>query len=196
MRDAPMNLTRRQALTGAALSFGAVWATLSVPAGAAAQATATVPLSWQPRALTPQQARALDAMAELIVPATDTPGARAAGVPQFVDRAVADYYEPPEAALIRAGLDRLDADAEADQGVAFAALGAERQKALLGAYEAEAGRQPRGAAHFFPLLKELVTVGYFTSEPGATQALRYDPMPGHYLGCVPLSDIGRAWATA
>jgi len=194
MRETSAGLTRRQALGGAALSFGAVWATLSLPSGAVAQIT-TVPLSWRPKALTPQQARALDAMAELIVPATDTPGARAAGVPQFIDRAVADYYEPPEAALIRAGLDRLDADAQAAHGAPFAALGAERQTALLAGYDAEAARQPAGTAHFFPLLRELTTVGYFTSEPGATQALRYDALPGEYHGCVPLSEIGRGWAT-
>jgi len=40
-----------------------------------------------------------------------------------------------------------------------------------------------------------VTIGYFTSEPGATIALRYDPVPGDYRGCVPLKDIGRGWAT-
>ena len=48
---------------------------------------------------------------------------------------------------------------------------------------------------FFATLKELATVGYFTSEPGATKAVRYDPVPGDYRGCVPLSEIGRAWAT-
>jgi gluconate 2-dehydrogenase gamma chain len=41
----------------------------------------------------------------------------------------------------------------------------------------------------------MVTVGYFTSEPGATVALKYEPVPGAYHGCVPLAEIGRAWAT-
>jgi hypothetical protein len=43
-------------------------------------------------------------------------------------------------------------------------------------------------------MKELTLVGYYTSEPGATQELRHEKVPGRYQGCVPLSEIGRAWA--
>jgi hypothetical protein len=178
-----MLLTRRHA----ALSFGALWTALVLPGGALAQATPT--LAWTPTALSADQARTLDAVAELIIPATDTPGARAAGVPQFVDRAVADYYDPAHAASIKAGLDRIDSDARASHGAAFTALTGAQQLALLTRYDTE------GLASF-KALKELVTIGYFTSEPGATIALRYDPVPGDYRGCVPLSEIGRAWATA
>ncbi|MEO8114164.1 MAG: gluconate 2-dehydrogenase subunit 3 family protein [Phenylobacterium sp.] len=210
----PMLMTRRQA----ALTFGALWTALVIPPEARAQAT----LTWAPQALTPAQARVLDAVAELIVPATDTPGARQAGVPQFVDRAVGNYCTPADAQAIRAGLDRIDADARAAYGVGFAALTPAQQAALLAGYEAE-GRGPRapvavgrgetetGLANqpspnpasrmtppkgppFLPVLKDLVTVGYFTSELGATRAVRYDPVPGAFRGCVPLSEIGRAWA--
>lgn len=178
-----MPLTRREA----ALSFGALWTALVVPAGALAQATPT--LAWTPTALSPDQARTLDLVAELILPATDTPGARAAGVPQFVDRAIADYYDPADGARLKAGLDRIDADARAAHGAAFTGLTGAQQMALLTRYDTE------GAA-FFGMLKELVTIGYFTSEPGATLALRYDPVPGDYRGCVPLKEIGRGWATS
>ena len=40
-----------------------------------------------------------------------------------------------------------------------------------------------------------MTIGYFTSKPGATITLRYDPVPGDFKGCVPMKEIGRAWAT-
>lgn len=206
-------LNRREA----ALTFGALWTTLVLPAGALAQGVTT--LSWAPKALTTLQARTLDAVAELIMPATDTPGARQAGVPQFVDRAVGDWCAPADAAAIRAGLDRIEADARAEHGAAFTALTPAQQTALLERYDAE-GRGPRTPAAaigrgetetglsnqpksavvppkgpaFFPVLKDLVTVGYFTSEIGATKAVRYDPVPGAYRGCVPLKEIGRAWA--
>ena len=75
-----------------ALAFGAIWAAIAVPAEGFAQGAA-----WTPVALTAGQARILDVAAELIVPTTDTPGARAAGVPQFVDRAVANYCTPADA---------------------------------------------------------------------------------------------------
>jgi hypothetical protein len=45
---------------------------------------------------------------------------------------------------------------------------------------------------FFAALKELVVVGYYTSEPGATRELRYEPVPGTYQGCLPFSTLGRA----
>ena len=198
----------------AALSFGALWTALVIPAEAAAQAAV---MSWTPKALTPAQARTLDTVAELIMPKTETPGAREAGVPAFVDRAVGTYCTPAEAKAVRAGLDRMDADARAAHGAVFVALSPEQQAALLTRYEAE-GRAPRekppvgrgdtetGLSNnaaaapvkgppFFPVLKELVTVGYFTSKLGATKAVRYDPVPGAYKGCVPLAQIGRAWAT-
>lgn len=183
-----LSINRRQA----ALTFGAVWTTLLAPAGAMAQVTT---LSWTPKALTAAQARTLDIVAELIMPATDTPGAREAGVPQFVDRAVGDFCSAADAATIRAGLDRIEADAQAGQGKPFAALTAAQQTALLVIYEAE-GRQRRQGEppKFFPVLRDLVTAGYFTSEVGATKAVRYDPVPGAYRGCVPLKEIGRAWA--
>ena len=213
----PMLMNRR----AATLTFGALWGALVIPDAAATQATT---LTWTPKALTPVQARTLDVACELIIPKTDTPGAREAGVPAFVDRAVGTYCAPAEAKAIRAGLDRMEADARKDHGAAFTALKPEQQTALLAKYEAEA-RAPRpGAAAtavasvgrgesetglsnrpakpaapvitpFFPALKDLVTVGYFTSKLGATKAVRYDPVPGAYRGCVPLSQIGRAWAT-
>ena len=206
----PMSMNRRQA----ALTFGALWTTLTIPAAAAAQAAVT--LTWTPKALTPAQAKVLDAVAELIIPATETPGAREAGVAAFVDRAVADFCTPGDAQAICVGLDRIEADARASHGAAFTALAPEQQTMLLARYDAEEGA-PQAAAigrgdtetglsnriplfeapqgrPFFAVLKDLVTVGYFTSKPGATKALRYELTPGAYHGCVPLAQIGRAWA--
>jgi gluconate 2-dehydrogenase gamma chain len=208
----------------ATLTFGALWTAFVLPAGAAAQAL--TPLTWTPKGLTPAQARVLDVVAELIVPATDTPGAREAGVPQFVDRAVATYCTAADAQAIRGGLDRMEADARAAHGKGFVALTSDQQTELLKRYDAE-GRAPsapvavgRGETEtglsnqpapnttrpssntappkgppFFRVLKDLVTAGYFTSRLGATKAVRYDPNPGAYRGCVPLKEIGRAWAT-
>ena len=104
-----------------------------------------------------------------------------------------DYCSPAEAQAIRSGLDRMEADARAAHGAGFTAITSEQQTALLTRYDMEFRARREGA--FFPVLRELVTVGYFTSKIGATQAVRYDPFPGAYHGCVPLSEIGRAWAT-
>src|SRR3954466_16317171 len=131
-----LNLNRRDA----ALTFGAMMTTLVLPRGAAAQGLTT--LGWTPKALPPVQARTLDVVAELIMPATDTPGAREAGVPAFVDRTVGDYCTPADAQAIRAGLDRLEADARAAHGKACVALAPAEQAALLTGCDTEA-RGPR-----------------------------------------------------
>lgn len=180
-------LNRRDALRGLALTVGAA------ATGWAGAAAATTALSWTPTALTPEQAQILDVVAELIIPATDTPGARAAGVPQFIDRAMANYCEKWEIDQLTAGFARMDADAKAAHGKLFVALAPEQQVALLNVYDRETLTSTSG--HFFPLLEDYVTVGYFTSEPGATMALKYDPVPGAFNGCVPLAEIGRGWAT-
>ena len=163
-----------------------------VPGVLAPAFASPTPLDGSPRALTPQQARVLDALAELIIPETETPGARRAGVPRSVDRALAEYHTAADRHRIVDGLDRLDADAHAAYGGDFPGLSAAQQTALLARYDAaETGR-----AAFFPALRDMVTIAYFTSEPGATLALRYDPLPGDYRACVPMSEIGRAWATS
>jgi len=49
--------------------------------------------------------------------------------------------------------------------------------------------------HYFTMMKQLTLFGYFTSKPGATQALRYVAVPGHYDGCMPYKKGDKAWAT-
>jgi len=178
-------LNRRDAIRGLTLTLGGAWAGFAYAAPA---------LTWTPTALTPDQARLVDVVAELIMPATDTPGARDAGVPQFIDRTLGGYCDRSEAELLRAGLARMDTDARAAHGGRFVDITPAQQVALLTRYDQEAAAGP-GKPHFFAVLKSYVTIGYFTSKPGATVTLRYDPVPGDYRGCVPLSEIGRAWAT-
>jgi hypothetical protein len=48
--------------------------------------------------------------------------------------------------------------------------------------------------HFFTMIKQLTIWGYFSSEPGITKALRYNPIPGRYEGCVPYQDGEKAWS--
>jgi gluconate 2-dehydrogenase gamma chain len=168
--------------------FSGLAAAWTVPTVAAAQGAV---MSWTPKGVSPDQARTLAAACERILPATRTPGAGAFGVPQFVDRAVATWCAPEDAERMRAGLAKLDADSRSRFGAPFAAASAEQQDALLTAVEAESrSRRP----HFFVMLRELATTGYFHSQQGATQVLRYDPVPGAYRGCVPLAEIGRGWA--
>jgi hypothetical protein len=181
-----MTIDRRAAL------FAGLAAAWTIPTIAAAQDAV---LAWAPKGLSMDQARTLAAACERIVPATSTPGAAAAGAPQFVDRTIATWCSPKEAELLRAGLASLEAAARSRFGAGFATATAAQQDTLLQAAQAEAGEAlQRREPHYFPLLRDLATVAYFQSQVGTTQALRYDPVPGEYHGCVPLKEIGRAWA--
>lgn len=181
--------SRRQALFGATLTFGALLTSFSLPSVATAQTT----LTWSPTVLTQAQAQVLEVVVDLIVPATDTPGAREAGVARFIDRAMANFYDPGQVKMMRDGLDQMQADAQASYSTGFTALDVRQQTELLTRYDAEAS--PRAPTHFFALIRQATLIGFFTSETGATRTLRYDPVPGEYRGCVPMKEIGRAWAT-
>lgn len=124
-------------------------------------------------------------LAERILPATDTPGAKAAGVPAFIQTMLADCSPAADQALFEQGLGRLDAAAQQRFGRGFVDCPETDQHLLL---EAEQD------SPFFALAKRLTVYGYFTSEIGCTRALRYDPLPGHYDGDVAYAPGDGAWA--
>jgi gluconate 2-dehydrogenase gamma chain len=128
----------------------------------------------------------LTALCELIIPATDSPGAIKAGVPGFVADMYAHWMTAAERKTIVDGLAALDAGARP-----FAQCSAAEQTALFtAARAASAGYQSRGygarladpRAPFFFKMRDLVTLGYFTSEPGITGELAYLPVPGRWEG--------------
>ncbi|HEX5151751.1 MAG TPA: gluconate 2-dehydrogenase subunit 3 family protein [Parafilimonas sp.] len=61
----------------------------------------------------------------------------------------------------------------------------------LGTYK----RDPQDDPHYFTMMKQLTVTGYFTSEVGATKALRYVAVPTKYEGCIPYKKGDKAWAT-
>ena len=155
--------------------------------------------AYVPQTLSGAQDELVTVLTELIIPETDTPGARAARVNEFIDLMLSDWLKDDERTGFLDGLADVEARAEASYGKAFQALTLEEQTALLTTLEDEAIAQqsdpqaaPDAGRPFFSMLKELTLVGYYTSEVGATQELRYERSPGRYDGCVPYE--GRAWA--
>jgi hypothetical protein len=155
------------------------------------------------RVLTPQQGELLATLTELIIPATDTPGARAARVDAFIDGLLADVFTAEERDHFVAGLADVDARARAAHGVTFVESTPEQQVALLTTMQGETPPAPTGRRRsrsrsqprpFFRWLKELTLVGYYTSEIGATRELRYVHVAGRYDGDVPYRQIGRAYS--
>ena len=151
--------------------------------------------AWKPRALTPDQADLIATIADHILPETDTPGARAVGVHRFIDAMLAECYPVEERERFLAGLADVDAHARRTCGRAFLQCATTEQRALLVHLDREAfATTPGPEAPFFRTMKELTLVGYYTSEIGDTRELRHAPVPGRFDGCVPLAEIGRAWA--
>lgn len=142
------------------------------------------------RVLDPEQTELVATIAELIIPATDTPGARAAGVHQFIDLTLAEWYDAADRERFLAGLAEVDARAQAAHGPAFLECTPVQQAAVLTALDEQfaAQRDAKTAPDkpFFQMMKGLTLVGYYTSEIGANQELHYQVIPGRYDPCAPL----------
>lgn len=141
----------------------------------------------------------LDEVADTILPETDTPGAKAAGVGPFIALMVTDCYSPDEQAVFIGGLETIDARSFDQFGRAFADAAPHQRLALVETLDREQYDHmqtlaPGQAAHPFRMLKELTLLGYFTSEIGCTQAQRYIETPGRYDPCVPMEPGERTWA--
>ena len=134
-----------------------------------------------------EQELLLAEVADTIIPTTDTPGAKAAGVELFIIRVMRDCYQREDQEKFYAGLAKLDADSRSARGKGFSQLDAAGKIDLL--KQASANNQA-----FFQLMKQLTVAGYFTSEIGATKALEYLPIPGRFEGDVPMKPGQKAWA--
>ena len=144
---------------------------------------------------TDEQREAVDALAELIIPTTDTPGAIEAGVTDFIELIVSAWYEPDDRRRFMRGLAHVDEHAEALTAVRFAYAGEPTQNAILSGLEAE-GRalmelDEDAPTPFFHQLRGLVLSGYYTSEIGMREEMLYRPIPGRFDGCVDVADVTR-----
>lgn len=141
----------------------------------------------------------LAALCEVIIPATDTPGARQAGVPDFVTDMYRHWMNEAERDALAAGLRQLDAAARAQHGAAYADCSAEQQAALYAATRPASAYPSRGfggrladpGAPFFFKVRDLVTLGYFTSEAGIQGELAYVPVPGRWEGDIDIKTWNR-----
>lgn len=140
---------------------------------------------WKPVALSDRQLQTVADFAEMILPRTNTPGAKDAKVERFVDSMIADFVSEGERDYF---LEKINWMVERE----FSGLSEDGQHQFVsGMVE---GDDPEGRA-FFLRFKQMVMLGFFTSEVGATEVLNYDEIPGVYSGCEDLEDVGgRTWA--
>lgn len=194
-------MNRRDAIRNVAILLGTAISasTLSALEGCKSSAPANYTLQ------KPETKAMLAEIAETIIPATSTPGAKDAKVEDFILTMVNDCYKKEDQEVFLAGLKKIDEASEQQFKKSFMELSPEQRTQVLTAidkerveYNKNKGKQPatdpKPATHYFQYMKELTLLGYFTSEPGATKALRYVPVPGKYEGCIPYKKGDKAWA--
>jgi hypothetical protein len=114
-----------------------------------------------------------------------------------------DCYNEIQLKALKDGINELDSASEKKYGNAFMQIDALQKKDLLVEIDTAAKKyneknesQPAKGQppHYFTLMKQLVLLGFFTSKPGVTQVLRYEPVPGKYHGCIDYKQGETSWA--
>ncbi len=141
------------------------------------------------RVLTDERAVLVAALADAIIPRTDTPSATDVGVPTFIDVIVAENYSDEERAVFLSGLDLIGARLRRGDATSFAGLSPESQQSLLDALDQPVDRQAPDA-RAWQRLKGLVVHGYFTSERVQKDVLKSVIMPGKFDGNAPMKTAG------
>lgn len=148
--------------------------------------------------LTPGEIALLDEIGETIIPTTTTPGAKAVQIGAFMQMMVNDCYDEENQAIFQRGIGEIDAAARRKNGRSFLDSSPVERTALLNELNVEERQYRENGpeaqpAHYFRIMKQLTLLGYFTSEIGSTQALRYIEVPGAYRGNEPYKKGDRAW---
>jgi hypothetical protein len=137
----------------------------------------------------------LDEIGETILPETDdSPGAKAARIGTFMSTIVTDCYSEEEQGIFINGIKKIKQLAAESLDSDFGDLPTLQKLRFLDELNREAREFSGEKPHFFSMMKQLTIWGYFSSEPGATMALRYNPIPGRYIGCYPYKSGDKAWA--
>lgn len=154
---------------------------------------------------TSSQRELVTAMAEAIIPRTETPGAIDAGVPRFIEMMVAEWLNEQEKAIFAAGIQSMELDIPDKYGGTFQQLDSKQQLMILDDMESAARQSPWyqignvardfiSDAPFICQMKELTVWGFFTSEIGSKQVLRHNPMPMRFDGDIPLLPDESTWS--
>jgi hypothetical protein len=209
-------ISRREAFVRVASLFGGVALIdgdrlLAAMPEAAAQARAT---AQGVGTFTAADVAFLDEVAETILPQTATPGAKAAHTGAFMALMVTEAYSHRHQAIFRDGMRQIEGACRREFTSSFVQATPGQRLALLQRLDAErqaeidarddarttrapalAGESPDAPLHYFRLMKELALLGYFTSEIGYRQAMRYIETPGRYDPCAPYAPEEKIWAS-
>lgn len=151
------------------------------------------------KTLNPHQNETVTTIAEIIIPQTTTPGAKAARVNEFIDLILTEWYDEEEKSTFLTGLVDVDSRAQDLFGKDFVECGKKQQVELLQALDDEVAavraepdlrrrRNRPPEKNFFFMIKQLTLVGYYTSQIGFEQELHAEIIPSRHAGCIPLEE--------
>ena len=149
------------------------------------------------KTLNPHQNATVTTIAELIIPQTSTPGAKAARVNEFIDLILTEWYDDEEKSTFLTGLADVDSRTRDLYGKDFAECGEKQQVEILQALDDEVAARTEDVRrrrnrppekNFFFMMKQLTLVGYYTSQVGFEQELHGEIIPSRHAGCVPLEE--------
>tara|TARA_R110002167_G_scaffold29977_5_gene99512 strand:+ start:1837 stop:2430 length:594 start_codon:yes stop_codon:yes gene_type:complete len=161
-------------------------------------------LDWQPQFFTEEEAKTVSTMLDMILPTTDTPGALDVKADMFIDTVIAKTYDKAGQENMRAELAKFNAECKANYGDVFINLSAADRVEVLKAAETSSGKFNPGVwgttvgnqepVGFYRSMKSMAIWAYFTSEEMGENVLGYDPIPGEFEGCKPVSEVGNRWS--
>lgn len=149
------------------------------------------------KAFTPQQHAIVETMSELIIPATDTPGAKAARVSEFIDLILSDWADDADKNAFFDGLAKVDQSSQTLFGKNFVDSTVAQQNEIIRGLDAQLvadferiepdrhGKRPLLEKTFFYMMKNLTLIGYYTSQVGAQEELHFEIIPSAHEQCVP-----------
>lgn len=196
-------MNRRDALKKSALALGAAAGAptlLSLLQACAKQDR----LTWTPVFLKEDQAVFISSFVDFLLPKTETPGGLDVKADIFLDLMYAKTYDEAGQQNVVSEIEKFNSDCKAKYGNVFAELSSEDKAVCFQEHEANSPKfpknvwgtavGPREPVGFYRGLKSSVLWAYFSSEEIGKNVLNYDPIPGEYLGCIPLAEVGNTWS--
>jgi len=161
-------------------------------------------LGWQPLFFTEIEAKTIAAILDMILPRTDTPGALDVKSDIFIDKVIAKTYDEEAQKNMRSEIAAFNSECEKNYGNTFIELNASDREKVLQAAEKNSGKFSPGVwgtavgkqetIGFYRSIKSMAIWAYFSSEEIGKNVLAYDPVPGTYEPCIPLSEGQNRWS--
>jgi gluconate 2-dehydrogenase gamma chain len=189
--ESPAMIQRRAVLKRVAWMLGGAVsapAALAILQGCSAKDAGSTATNWTPKFFKGEQGAVIAEIAEIIIPKTDTSGAKDAGVPAFIDMLMADVYDKAAQDRFNLGFAEFAAAAKAT-GKSFLDQDSAQRTAFVKQSLEAALAGSRDPKPFILMTRELTLLGFYTSQPGISENFLYEAVPGAYHGCVPVSQM-------